>query len=204
MYDNYVLYGCIYIKTKITDMTQRLKKIYFDNVVPKLLEQFEFENMHQVPKLTKIIINCGVGEAVENSKLIESTLQDLTVITGQKPIVTRAKKSIAGFALRAKMPVGVCVTLRGDTMYAFLDRLINLALPRIRDFQGLKKSSFDGYGNFHLGLKEQLMFPEIEYDKVQKIRGMDISIVTSCRTNIEAFHFLAALGMPFQINNQTI
>jgi len=137
----------------LNDMTQRLKKIYFDTVVPKLVEQFHFQNMHQVPKLKKIIINCGVGEAVENNKLIESTLQDLTLITGQKPVITRAKKSIAGFSLRAKMPVGVCVTLRGDTMYAFLDRLINLALPRIRDFQGLKKSSFDGYGNFHLGLR---------------------------------------------------
>jgi large subunit ribosomal protein L5 len=182
-------------------MTQRLKAFYLDIVVPKLSKQYKFANVHQVPHLKKIVVNCGVGEGADNAKLIDSTLQDLTLITGQKAVITRAKKSIAGFNVRAKMPVGISVTLRGDTMYAFLDRLINLALPRIRDFQGLPQTSFDGFGNFHLGLKEQLMFPEIEYDKVDKLRGMDVSIVTSCHTNDEALTFLAALGMPFRTSN---
>lgn len=179
-------------------MTQRLKKFYLDEVVGPLYKTYQFQNIHQVPKLIKIVVNCGVGEGSDNAKLIESTLEDLSLITGQKAIVTRAKKSIAGFNIRAKMPVGVTVTLRGNTMYAFLDRLINLALPRIRDFQGLTDHSFDGFGNFHLGLKEQLMFPEIEYDKVEKIRGMDISIITSCNNDNQALSFLKALGMPFR------
>ena len=182
-------------------MTQRLKKFYLDEVVLPLYKSSQFKNILQVPKLIKIVVNCGVGEGSDNAKLIESTLQDLSLITGQKAIVTRAKKSIAGFNIRAKMPVGVTVTLRGNTMYAFLDRLINLALPRIRDFQGLTTHSFDGFGNFHLGLKEQLMFPEIEYDKVEKIRGMDISIITSCQSDSQALIFLKALGMPFRSYN---
>lgn len=182
-------------------MTQRLKTFYLNEVIPALREEYNIDNIHQVPRLTKVVVNCGVGEGADNAKLIEATLHDLSLITGQKAVVTRAKKSIAGFNIRAKMPVGVSVTLRGDTMYAFLDRLINLALPRIRDFQGLTRHSFDGFGNFHLGLKEQLMFPEIEYDKVDKLRGMDISIVTSCCNNNEALRFLIALGMPFRNPN---
>lgn len=179
-------------------MTQRLKSFYLQNVVPNLRKQLKYNNAHQVPRLHKIVINCGLGEASQNAKSLESTLRDFAFITGQKPIVTRAKKSIAGFQIREKMPVGVCVTLRREAMYAFLDRLIHLALPRIRDFQGLNSKSFDGHGNFHLGLKEQLMFPEIDYDKIDKLRGMDICIVTTCQTDTEAFHFLSALGMPFQ------
>jgi large subunit ribosomal protein L5 len=179
-------------------MTQRLKTFYLNTVVPKLRKQLEYENIHQVPQVTKIVINCGLGEASQNAKSLESTLRDLSFITGQKPIVTRAKKSIAGFQIRAEMSVGVCVTLRADAMYAFLDRLIHLALPRIRDFQGLNSNSFDGHGNFHLGLKEQLMFPEIDYDKIEKLRGMDICIVTSSNNNKEALQLLVALGMPFQ------
>jgi len=185
-------------------MTQRLKKFYLKEIVPQISKELVLNNVHQIPCLRKIVVNCGVGEGSENAKLIESTLKDLTLITGQKAVITRAKKSIAGFNVRAKMPVGICVTLRGDTMYAFLDRLINLALPRIRDFQGLNTQSFDGYGNFHLGLKEQLMFPEIQYDKVDKLRGMDISIVTSCKSNAEARRLLTALGMPFRMETKTL
>jgi large subunit ribosomal protein L5 len=179
-------------------MVQRLKTIYLDKIVPFLWESQAYKNKHEIPYLKKIVVNCGVGEGAENAKVIESALQDLMLITGQKGIINRARKSIAGFNIRAKMPIGVSVTLRGDTMYAFLDRLLNLALPRIRDFQGLSRQSFDGFGNFHLGLKEQLMFPEIEYDKVEKLRGMDISIVTSCKTDAEALVFFTCLGMPFQ------
>ena len=185
-------------------MTQRLKELYLKEVIPQMRQELKINNVHEIPSLKKIVVNCGIGEGSENAKLVESTLQDLSLITGQKAVITRAKKSIAGFSVRAKMPVGICVTLRGDTMYAFLDRLINLALPRIRDFQGLTRQSFDGFGNFHIGLKEQLMFPEIEYDKVDKLRGMDISIVTSCKTNAEARRFLIALGMPFRSDNTVL
>jgi large subunit ribosomal protein L5 len=178
-------------------MTQRLKQRYLNTVVPNLCEQFKFTNVHQVPKLSKIVINCGLGEASQNAKALESTLRDLTVITGQKPVVTRAKKAIASFSIRANMPVGVCVTLRGEAMYSFIDRLIHLALPRIRDFKGLNLNSFDRHGNLHLGLKEQLMFPEISYDHIYKMRGMNICIVTTCKHNEEAARFLTSLGMPF-------
>nr|YP_010933232.1 ribosomal protein L5 [Nitella hyalina]APP89427.1 ribosomal protein L5 [Nitella hyalina]WKT08453.1 ribosomal protein L5 [Nitella hyalina] len=178
-------------------MIQRLKKFYLENVVPDLYKQFKYTNIHQLPHLKKIVINCGFGEASHNSKFLEGTIQDLSIITSQKPIVTRAKKAIAGFQIRSKMPIGVCVTLRGDTMYAFIDRLIHLALPRLKDFQGLNCKSFDGRGNFHFGIKEQLIFPEIHYDKIEKIRGMNISIVTSCDTDPEALCFLTSLGMPF-------
>ena len=179
-------------------MTQRLKSFYLNNVVDKLRTELKYTNIHQIPGLYKIVINCGLGEASQNAKSLESTLKDFSFITGQKPIVTRAKKSISAFQIREKMSVGVCVTLRGEAMYAFLDRLIHLALPRIRDFQGLNSKSFDGRGNFHLGLKEQLMFPEIDYDKIEKLRGMDICIVTTCQSDKEALFFLTALGMPFQ------
>lgn len=179
-------------------MVQRLKSIYLNNVVPKLRQENSYKNIHQVAYLKKIVINCGIGEASQNAKSLEYTLRDISIIAGQRPLVTRAKKAIATFQIRKKMPVGVSVTLRGEAMYAFLDRLIHLALPRIRDFQGLNRKSFDGHGNFHIGLKEQLMFPEIDYDKIDKLRGMDISIVTSCKNDAEALRFLTFLGMPFQ------
>eukprot|EP00243_Klebsormidium_subtile_P003673 TRINITY_DN17267_c0_g1_i1.p1 TRINITY_DN17267_c0_g1~~TRINITY_DN17267_c0_g1_i1.p1 ORF type:complete len:273 (+),score=91.84 TRINITY_DN17267_c0_g1_i1:138-956(+) len=178
--------------------TTRLKKLYTEKVLQRLHNPEGFSNLNRVPRLEKIVINCGLGEASDDAKSLASTLQDLSTIAGQKAVVTRSKKAIAGFQIRKDVPVGVCVTLRGEAMFAFLDRLINLALPRIRDFQGLKTSSFDGKGNFHLGLQEQLMFPEIDYDQVQKVRGMDVSFVTSARDNDEGLQLLTALGMPFQ------
>lgn len=172
--------------------------MYTEKVVQRLHGPEGFSNLNRVPRLEKIVINCGLGEASDDAKSLASTLQDLSTIAGQKAVVTRSKKAIAGFQIRKDVPVGVCVTLRGEAMFAFLDRLINLALPRIRDFQGLKTSSFDGKGNFHLGLQEQLMFPEIDYDQVQKVRGMDVSFVTSALNNDEGLQLLTALGMPFQ------
>ena len=179
-------------------MVQRLQQFYQETIVPKLMEQFQYKNKHQVPTLEKIVINRGLGDASQNAKLLESCSKELSLITGQQGIVTRSKKAIAGFKLRHKMPVGVTVTLRGDRMYAFLDRLINLALPRIRDFQGMSLKSFDGHGNYSLGLEEQLMFPEIDYDKIDQVRGMDISIITTSRTDQEATALLKAFGMPFK------
>jgi len=180
-------------------MVQRLQQLYNSKIVPKLMEQFQYKNKYQVPVLEKIVINRGLGDASQNAKLLESCSKELSVITGQQGIVTRSKKAIAGFKLRQKMPVGVVVTLRGDRMYAFIDRLINLALPRIRDFQGLSIKSFDGHGNYSLGLEEQLMFPEIDYDKIDQVRGMDISIITTSRNDQEALAILKAFGMPFKI-----
>lgn len=180
-------------------MVQRLEQFYLKKIVPELTEQFHYSNKHQVPSLEKIVINRGLGDASQNSKLLESSSNELSVITGQQGIMTRAKKAIAGFKLREKMPVGVVVTLRGDRMYAFLDRLTNLALPRIRDFQGINPKSFDGHGNFSLGLDEQLMFPEINYDRIDQIRGMDISIITTAKTDLEAKALLKAFGMPFKV-----
>jgi large subunit ribosomal protein L5 len=177
-----------------------LKTRYSDEIVPKLKEQFNYTNIHQVPKVVKIIVNRGLGEASQNAKALESSINELAVITGQKPVVTRAKKAIAGFKLRKGMPVGVMVTLRGERMYAFLDRLINLSLPRIRDFRGVSAKSFDGRGNYSLGVREQLMFPEIEYDSIDQIRGMDISIVTSANTDEEGRALLKEMGMPFRTN----
>lgn len=179
-------------------MTQRLKVFYQTEVAPALSHQYHFANPHQIPKLLKVVVNCGVGQGGDKGELIKATVADLRLITGQQPIITRAKKSIAGFNLRQKMAIGVAVTLRNETMYAFVDRLIHLALPRIRDFQGLDYHSFDGYGNFHLGLKEQLMFPEIEYDKIEQVRGMDVSIVTSCSEDTLALALLTGLGFPFR------
>jgi len=181
-------------------MAQRLKKIYFQNIVPKLLEQFEYKNTLQAPRIQKIVINRGLGDASQNAKILDSSLKELTIIAGQKGVITRSKKAIAGFKLRQKMPVGVSVTLRGERMYGFLDRLINLALPRIRDFQGISPKSFDGHGNYSLGLEEQLMFPEIDYDKIDQIRGMDISIITTSKTDQEGLALLKEFGMPFKIN----
>jgi large subunit ribosomal protein L5 len=179
-------------------MVQRLKQLYLETIVPKLMDEFEYTNIHQVPKVTKITVNRGLGEASQNAKALESSLNEIATITGQKPVVTRAKKAIAGFKIREGMPVGVMVTLRSQRMYAFLDRLINLALPRIRDFRGISPRSFDGRGNYTLGLREQLLFPEIEYDSIDQIRGMDISIVTTANTDEEGRALLREMGMPFR------
>jgi large subunit ribosomal protein L5 len=179
-------------------MAERLKTFYQDKVVPKLLDQFSYENIHQVPKLVKVTVNRGLGEASQNAKALEASLTEIAVITGQKPVVTRAKKAIAGFKIRQGMPVGVMVTLRGDRMYAFLDRLINLALPRIRDFRGVSPKSFDGRGNYTLGVREQLIFPEISYDSIDQIRGMDIAITTTASTDEEGRALLKEMGMPFR------
>lgn len=179
-------------------MTQRLKTLYQQTILPKLREEFGYSNIHQVPKLSKVTVNRGLGEASQNAKALESSLSELAVITGQKPVVTRARKAIAGFKIRQGMPVGVMVTLRSDRMYAFLDRLINLALPRIRDFRGISPNSFDGRGNYSLGIREQLIFPEIDYDTIDQIRGMDVSIITTAKTDEEGRALLKALGMPFK------
>jgi len=174
-----------------------LKTFYETVVVSNLKHEFHYDTLQEVPKIEKIVINRGIGKASENARLLQSSEEELTQLAGQRAVVTKAKKSIAGFKLRKNAPVGVCVTLRGDRMYAFLDRLINLALPRIRDFQGISSNSFDGKGNFNLGLRDQLMFPEISYDNVTQLKGMDINIVTTAKTNIEGFYLLHKLGMPF-------
>lgn len=179
-------------------MTQRLKTLYYQKIVPKLMEEFTYKNKYQVPEIEKIVINRGLGDASQNAKLLDSSLNELTLIAGQKGIITRSKKAIAGFKVREKMPVGISVTLRGDRMYGFLDRLINLALPRIRDFQGISPKSFDGRGNYSIGLEEQLMFPEIDYDKIDQLRGMDISIVTTSKNDQEGVALLKAFGLPFK------
>ena len=179
-------------------MPQRLKNIYQETIVPKLKEQFGYTNIHQVPKVTKITVNRGLGEASQNAKALESSTRELATITGQQPVVTRAKKAIAGFKLRQGMPVGVMVTLRSERMYAFLDRLINIALPRIRDFRGVSPKSFDGRGNYSLGIREQLIFPEIDYDTIDQIRGMDIAIITTANTDEEGRALLKEMGMPFR------
>ncbi|MDJ0515345.1 MAG: 50S ribosomal protein L5 [Trichodesmium sp. MO_231.B1] len=181
-------------------MAERLKKYYQEKIVPKLMEQFKYKNIHQVPKLVKITVNRGLGEASQNAKALDSSVKEMATITGQKPVVTRAKKAIAGFKIRQGMPVGVMVTLRSGRMYEFLDRLINLSLPRIRDFRGINPKSFDGRGNYSLGIKEQLIFPEIEYDKIDQIRGMDISIITTANSDEEGRALLKEMGMPFQSN----
>nr|ANB40206.1 ribosomal protein L5 [Koshicola spirodelophila] len=179
-------------------MTQRFKKHYLENIVPKLINKFSYKNIHEVPRIEKIVINRGIGQASQSNKVLESSLKELNVIAGQKGIITRSKKAIAGFKVRKTMPVGISVTLRGERMYGFLDRLINLALPRIRDFQGINSKSFDKFGNYSLGLEEQLMFPEIEYDKIDQVRGMDISIVTTANKPEVALTLLKEFGMPFK------
>jgi large subunit ribosomal protein L5 len=181
-------------------MNDSLKALYLEKVVPKLMEQFQYQNTHQVPKVIKVTMNRGLGEAAQNAKAMEASINEISVITGQKPVVTRAKKAIAGFKIRQGMPVGIMVTLRADRMYSFLNRLINLSLPRIRDFRGVSPKSFDGRGNYTLGLREQLIFPEVEYDSVDQIRGMDISIITTAQTDEEGRALLKELGMPFRDN----
>ncbi|TDF91462.1 50S ribosomal protein L5 [Paenibacillus piri] len=178
-------------------MAARLKDRFLNEVTPSLIQKFNYSTVMQVPKIEKVVINMGVGEAVSNSKVLDVAVQDLQLISGQKPVVTRAKKSIAGFKLRENMPIGAKVTLRGERMYHFLDKLFNIALPRVRDFRGVSSKAFDGRGNYTLGLKEQLIFPEIEYDKVDKVRGMDIVIVTTAKSDEESRELLTQLGMPF-------
>ena len=175
----------------------RLKDQYQDKIVDALMKKFGYKNKLQAPKLEKIVINMGVGEAKENAKVLESAVKDLEIIAGQKAVLTKAKKSIANFKIREGMAIGCKVTLRGEKMYEFFDRLVNLALPRVRDFRGINPNSFDGRGNYALGIKEQLIFPEIEYDKIDKIRGMDIIIVTTANTDEEGRELLAQFGMPF-------
>ena len=175
----------------------RMKDFYMSEVVPGMIKKFQYKNSMEVPKLEKIVINMGVGEARENPKALESAVSDMTTISGQKPIITKAKKSIANFKLREGMPIGCKVTLRGSKMYEFADRLISLALPRVRDFRGVNPNAFDGRGNYALGIKEQLIFPEISYDKIDKVRGMDIIFVTTAKTDEEARELLTLLGMPF-------
>ena len=178
-------------------MSSRLKTLYKDEIVDAMIKKFGYKNIMEVPKLDKSVVNIGVGEAKENAKVLESAVRDLEIITGQKPIVTKAKKSIANFKIREGMSIGCKVTLRGEKMYDFLDRLVNLALPRVRDFRGVNPNSFDGRGNYSLGIKEQLIFPEIEYDKVDKVRGMDVICVTTAKTDEEARELLRLFNMPF-------
>ena len=178
-------------------MAARLKELYTSEVAPALMKKFEYKSVMQIPKFDKIVINVGAGDAKENAKVIDSIITDLAQITGQKPIPTYAKKSVANFKLREGMKIGVKVTLRGEKMYEFMDRLFNFALPRVRDFKGINPDAFDGRGNYALGLKEQLIFPEIEYDKVDKIRGMDICFVTTANTDAEAKEMLTLMGAPF-------
>ncbi len=176
----------------------RMKEFYLNDIVKSMKEKFSYKNVMQVPKLEKIVVNMGVGEAKENSKILDSAVSDMEIITGQKAVITKAKKSVANFKLREGMAIGCKVTLRGEKMYEFADRLINLALPRVRDFRGVNPNSFDGRGNYALGIKEQLIFPEIEYDKVDKVRGMDVIFVTTAKTDEEARELLAQFGMPFR------
>ena len=181
-------------------MNQNLRQTYKEKVVPMLMEQFNYKNIHEVPKITKITINRGLGDASKNNKALESSIREIASITGQQPVVTKAKKSVAGFKIRDGMPVGLAVTLRKKLMYSFLERFVNLSLPRIRDFRGVSIKNFDGRGNYNLGMKEQIIFPEIEFDKVDQIRGMDISITSTAKTQQEGIALLKAMGMPFSDN----
>ncbi|MDO4730535.1 MAG: 50S ribosomal protein L5 [Clostridia bacterium] len=176
----------------------RLRKFYAEEVAPAMMKKFSYKNVMQIPKMEKVVINVAAGEAKDNGKMIEAIMRDLSQITGQKPVVCKAKKSVANFKLREGMNIGAKVTLRGDKMYEFIDRLFNVALPRVRDFRGINGNSFDGRGNYNMGIKEQLIFPEIDYDKIDKIRGMDICFVTSAKTDEEAKELLSLLGAPFK------
>ena len=178
-------------------MSSRLKEMYKDEIVDAMVKKFGYKNVMEVPKLDKIVINMGVGEAKDNAKILESAVSDMETITGQKAVITKAKKSVANFKIREGQSIGCKTTLRGDKMYEFLDRLVNLALPRVRDFRGVNPNSFDGRGNYALGIKEQIIFPEIEYDKVDKVRGMDVIVVTTAKTDEEARELLRLFNMPF-------
>jgi|SRR5579875_1080051 large subunit ribosomal protein L5 len=179
-------------------MATRLKEKYRQEVVPALQKEFNYTNPMQVPRIEKVVVNIGLGEVIQNPKAMDAAIADLTAITGQRPVITRAKRSVAAFKLREGMQIGCMVTLRGDRMYVFLDKLMNVALPRMRDFQGVSPEAFDGRGNYTLGLREQLVFPEIDYDKVDKVRGMEVSVVTTARTDEEGRQLLKLLGMPFK------
>jgi large subunit ribosomal protein L5 len=176
----------------------RLYEQYKNEITPKMMEKFQYKNVMQVPRIERVVVNIGVGEAIQNPKALDGAISDLQLITGQRPVVTKARKSIAGFKLREGMSIGCKVTLRGKRMYEFLDRLINLALPRVRDFRGVSPDAFDGRGNYSLGIKEQTIFPEVEYDKIDKIRGLEVNIVTTAKTDEEARELLRAMGMPFR------
>ncbi len=176
----------------------RLKELYIQDVVPKLMKDFQYKSIMEVPKVVKIVVNMGLGEAIQNVKILDSAVEELGVITGQKAVITKAKKSIASFKLRQGMPIGAMVTLRKERMYEFLDRLLNVSLPRVRDFKGVPAKAFDGQGNYSIGVKEQLIFPEINYDKVDKIKGMNITIVTTAKTDEEGRALLRYMGMPFR------
>jgi large subunit ribosomal protein L5 len=181
-------------------MPPRVKQLYRDEVVPAMMREFAYENVMQVPRLEKIVVNIGLGEALQNPRALDSASQDIAIITGQKPVITRAKRSIANFKVREGNPIGLRVTVRGDRMYEFFDRMVNTALPRIRDFHGVSGSAFDGRGNFSLGIREQLVFPEIDYDKVDRIRGFQVTIITTARSDEEGKRLLQLLGMPFSRN----
>lgn len=183
-------------------MAARLKEKYKTEVLPALMEEFKYPNRMAVPRLSKIVVNMGLGEAIQNVKILDAATRELGQVTGQKPVVTRARKSIANFKLRKNMPIGAMVTLRGDRMYEFFDRLVNVALPRVRDFRGLSTRAFDGRGSYTLGLRDQLVFPEVEYGKIEKVKGMNISIVTDARSDAEALSLLKRLGMPFRAEAQ--
>lgn len=176
----------------------RLKEHYSKTVVPEMMKKFKYKNVMEVPRLEKIILNMGVGEAIQNIKILDGAVQELAMISGQKPVITKSKKSIATFKLRKGMPIGCTVTLRKERMYEFYDRLVNVALPRIRDFRGIPPNSFDGRGNFAMGVREQFIFPEIEYDKIEKVKGLNIVVVTTAKTDDEARHLLSLMGMPFR------
>lgn len=178
-------------------MASRLKEVYLNEIVPALVQEFNFKSVMQAPRLQKVVLNIGLGEALQNPKALDAAIEDLSLISGQRPVVTRAKKSIASFKLREGMAIGAMVTLRGTMMYDFVDRLVNLSLPRIRDFRGVSRSSFDGRGNYSIGLREQIIFPEIEYDKVDKIRGLEVAIVTSATNDEQGYALLKRMGMPF-------
>jgi len=182
----------------MSEYEPRLRKKYKDEIIPQLMKEFSFRNVMQVPKLDRVVINMGLGEAVQNAKVIESAVEELTAITGRKPIITRAKKSIATFKLREGMPIGVMVTLRGEQMYDFVDRLVSLALPRTRDFKGVSPKAFDGRGNYTLGIREQIVFPEVNYDKIDRIKGMNVTFVTTAETDEQGRALLKSLGMPFR------
>jgi large subunit ribosomal protein L5 len=188
----------------VRDMVEKkmpnIKSLYFEKVVPELRKRFGYGNVMQVPRLEKIVVNMGVGDAITDTKILEAASRDLGLITGQRPAITRSKKAIAGFKLRADVPVGCRVTLRGDMMYEFFDRLVNVAVPRIRDFRGLSQKSFDGRGNYTFGVKEHIIFPEIDYDKILKVMGMDVTIVTTAKTDEEARELIMLLGMPLRTN----
>ncbi|CAN6461958.1 unnamed protein product [Victoria cruziana] len=195
--------GVVLVDSSDAEKVHRLKTTYLEKVVPLLKQEFSYTNIHEVPKIEKVVVNCGIGDAAQNSKGLEAAMKDLSLVTGQRPVKTKARQSIAGFKLRQGATVGIAVTLRGNLMYSFLDRLINLGLPRTRDFQGVNPNSFDGHGNYSIGMREQSVFPEIRFDALGKARGMDVCITTTAKTDNEAQKLLSLLGMPFRQGGST-